>query len=102
MTGKPFREKDGQVVWLLPQTERHIQDKHGLIEAEAFIADTLSNPIAILRSKWEPDTRIYFKASGHLYQAVIVSWLQRRIKTAHLMRRIEGGDMLWHASPRSA
>ncbi len=97
MSDKSFLEKDGHVVWLSPATAKHIRNKHGILELDAFIRDTLREPTAILRSKWEPDTRLYFKASGHLYKAVIVAWASRRIKTAHLMRAIEGGEAIWRA-----
>lgn len=97
MSGKPFHEKDGHVVWLSASTEEHIRTKHKILDPAAFIADTLTEPVAVLQSKWEPDTRIYFKMTGHLYKAVIVSWARRRIKTAHVMRTIEGGEILWRA-----
>lgn len=95
MSGKSFREKDGQLVWLSVATEEHIRTKHRIFDPVAFIADTLADPVAVLQSKWEPDTRIYFKTAGHLYKAVIASWTQRRIKIAHFMRTVEGGETVW-------
>ena len=102
MTGKSFRDHEGNLLWLSPSTEAHIREKHRLPDIAGFIADTLAQPITILRSKWERDTRIYFKPSGRYYQAVIVAWTARRIKTAHLMRTIEGGDRLWNAPDATA
>ena len=96
MVGKVFRDKDGQALRLSPETEEHIRTKHGIADPAAFIADALSHPTVILRSKWEADTRIYFAQVGHLYKAVIVSWAQQRIKTAHLMKTPQEGDTVWH------
>jgi hypothetical protein len=97
LSDKSYLEKDGHVVRLSPATAKHIREKHGILDLDTFIAEALREPTAILHSKWEPDTRLYFKASGHLYKAVIVAWASRRIKTAHLMRAIEGGDAIWRA-----
>ena len=102
MSGTSFRDHEGGVLWLSPATEVHIRDKHRLTDTKRFITETLAQPIAILRSKWEPDTRIYFKPAGRYYQAVIVAWTARRIKTAHLMRHIEGVDRLWSAPDTTA
>ena len=92
---RAFHDKDGAILWLSAATELHIKEKHRIQDTVGFITQTLREPVAILQSKWEAGTRIYFKPTGHLYQAVVVSWTQRRIKTAHLMRAIEGGQPLW-------
>ncbi len=91
MLGKSFVDNNGHRLWLSQITEEHIRTKHQIPEPGAFIRDVLAEPVAILRSKWEAETRIYFKPFGQLYKAVVVSWNHRRIKTAHLMRKIEGG-----------
>jgi hypothetical protein len=91
-----FTDKDGWVYHLSPTTYKHIKRDHGISDPRSFIKDTLLKPCAIVEDKTKKDRWIYHRDyKNGLYKVVVVSIIDRKIKTAFISDEVKGGNVKW-------
>lgn len=95
-----IEDKDRKRFHLSPATIRHIKYFHKIDNPEGFVEKILKLPLAIIESKWQEDTYLYYSQRGkQLYRVVVVDTAHKRIKTAYVERKIKEGKLIW-VSPK--
>lgn len=93
-------DKDKKQFHLSPATIRHIKYFHKIDNPKSFVERTLKAPLAIIESKWEKKTYLYYaRKEKRLYRVAVVDMVHNRIKTAYVERKIKEGKVIW-ISPR--
>ncbi|MBN2097563.1 MAG: hypothetical protein JW714_03675 [Candidatus Omnitrophica bacterium] len=93
-------DKDSKKFYLSSGTIKHIKYFHKIDNPESFVKRVLKSPLAIVESKWEENTYLYYAQKGkQLYSVVVVDTTHKRIKTAYLERKIKEGKVIW-VSPK--
>jgi hypothetical protein len=73
-----------------------------MVGQESLIAETLAGPDIIVQSASDPDARFYYRLYRHplvgeKYLCVVIIWRSDDcfLLTAHFVRRIRSGAVLW-------
>lgn len=91
-----IEDKDKRRFYLSPGTIKHIKYFHKIDNPEGFIRVVLKSPLAIIESKWEAKTDLYYAQRGKgSYRVVVVDTTHNRIKTAYMERKIKEGKIKW-------
>jgi len=80
----------------------HILEHPEMRDQEERIAETVARPERVVRSRSDPDVRLYYRTYvtdlvGEKYLCAVIKWLpeDRFLITAHFTDRIRRGDDLW-------
>ena len=101
-----FRDYSGQVIRLTDERLEHIHTHPRMASFLAEIPGTLADPERVVRSRSDPDVRLYYRfcqgtVLGDKYLCIVVKSLfdDSFIITAYVTDTIKRGEILWTRNP---